>query len=275
MAIITISRGTFSGGTALAERLAERLQYPCVSREMILEETAFRSHVPADQVATAIEKRPSFWQRVMGQRSTYLTLFRAALCEHARDGRLVYHGHIGHLLLPGIAHVLRVRVTADLECRVQAAMMQYATREAALAHIEKVDRERREWSRFLFGVDWDDPLLYDIVVNIGRLSLDGACHALVQLAGSAEFQATPDSARALQNLILQSRVSAALSLDERTSDAELTVTAADGRVTIIGKAAWPDGMEAVRQVAEQVKEVESVDCRLSFLSVPYANVPIA
>ena len=275
MAIITISRGTFSGGSALAERVAKRLGYPCVSREMILEETAFRSHVAPDEVASAIEKRPSFWQRMMGQRTTYLTLFRAALCEHARDGRLVYHGHIGHLLLPGIAHVLRVRVTADMERRIQAAMMQFATREAALAHIERVDRERREWSRFLFGVDWDDPLLYDIVVNVGRLSLDGACNALIQLADSAEFRATPESARALQDLILQSRVAAALSLDERTSDAEVTVTAADGRVTIIGKAAWPDGIEAVKQVAEQVKDVESVECRLSFLSVRYANVPVA
>ena len=179
------------------------------------------------------------------------------------------------LLLPGIAHVLRVRVTADLDSRVQAALMQYATREAAHSHIARVDRERGEWSRFLFGVDWDDPLLHDIVVNVGRLSLDGACNALIQLAGSAGFRATPESARALQNLVLQSRVAAALSVDERTSDADVTVTAAAGRVTMIGKAAWPDGIEAVQQVAEQVPDVEAADCRLSFVSFPSANVPVA
>ena len=37
MSIITISRGTFSGGRDLAECLAQKLGYPCISREVIVE----------------------------------------------------------------------------------------------------------------------------------------------------------------------------------------------------------------------------------------------
>ncbi|HTX53324.1 MAG TPA: cytidylate kinase family protein [Candidatus Baltobacteraceae bacterium] len=274
MAIITISRGTYSGGSALAQQVAERLGYPCVSREVILE-AAWASGMSAEEITAALEKRPSFWHRVMGQRTAYLTFVRAALCEHARDGRLVYHGHVGHLLLPGITHVLRVRATADQEFRIQAALPQHTTREAALAHIARVDRERREWSQFLFGVNWDDPLLYDLVLNLSRISLDTACEAVLRLAARPEFQPTPASAKALRDLVLQSRVAAALAADDRTRDAALTVTANDGRVTVTGTAHWPEGVEAVAPVARQVEGVTDLRCNVTFKSIPYAGEPVA
>jgi cytidylate kinase len=272
MAIITISRGTFSGGGALAHRVAERLGYPCLSREVIVE-AASRSHVPAEEITAAMEKRPAFWHRVLGQRTAHLLFVRAALAEHARADQLVYHGYLGHLLLPGVAHVLRVRVIADLEFRIQAALADHRTREAALAYIEKVDQERRDWSRFLFGVDWEDPLLYDVVLNLSRMSLETAGEAVIRLAASPEFQASPESAQALQDLVLQSRVAAALGMDERTRHADLTVTAAAGLVTVSGRARWPDGVEAVSQVAEQVEGVKAVRSNVSFTSLPYADVP--
>jgi cytidylate kinase len=274
MAIITISRGTFSGGEALAKRVAERLGYQCVSREVLLE-ASWGSGIPAEELTAAMEKRPSFWHRVMGQRTAYLTLVRAALCEHAGGGELVYHGHVGHLLLPGIAHVVRVRVIADMPFRVHAALPQHGTREAALAYIEKVDQERREWVRFLFGVDWDDPLLYDLVLNLSRISLDTAGEAVVQMAARPEFQPTSESAKALRDLVLRSRVEAALAIDPRTRDAELTVAADDGVVDVIGAARWPDGVGAVSLIAQQVKGVTNLRCNVSFMSVPSAGVPVA
>jgi cytidylate kinase len=274
MAIITISRGTFAGGSELAQRVADRLGYQCTSREVMLE-AAWGSGIPAEEITTAMEKRPSFWHRVMGQRTAYLTLVRAALCEHACGGQLVYHGHVGHLLLPGVDHVVRVRVIADMPFRVQAALPQHSTREAALAFIEKVDQERREWCRFLFGVEWDDPLLYDLVLNLSRMSLDTACGAVIQLAARPEFQPTPKSAKALQNLVLRSRVEAALAIDPRTRDAELTVTADDGIVDINGQAGWPDGVESVNLVVQQVKGVKDLRSKVSFTTVPYAGTMVS
>ncbi len=270
MAIITISRGTFSGGSELAERVAALLGYQCTSREVILE-AAWGSGLPAEEITTAMDKRPSFWHRVMGQRTAYLTLVRAALCEHARGGQLVYHGHVGHLLLPGISHVVRVRVIADMPFRIQAALPQHHTPEAAQAYIEKVDQERREWVRFLFGVEWDDPLLYDLVLNLSRMSLDSACETVIQLAARPEFQSTPDSAKALRDLVLRSRVEAALAIDPRTREAHLTVTADDGAVEVIGEAHWPDGVEAVTSVAQQVEGVKALRSKVSYTSVPYSQ----
>jgi Cytidylate kinase-like family len=119
MSIIAISRGTFSGGEALAKRVAEQLGYRCLSRETILEEAAKACGVPAKDLVGAMEKQPAFWQRVLGERAAHLTFVRAALCAQARADTLVFHGHVGHLLLPRISHVIRVRVFADLDLPYQ------------------------------------------------------------------------------------------------------------------------------------------------------------
>ena len=172
MSIIAISRGTFSGGETLAKRVAERLGYQCLSREANLNLAAKAYGIPAEDLAAAMEKRPSFWHRVAGERTAHLAFVRATLCEQAREGRLVYHGLVGHLLLPGVSHVIRVRVIADMEFRIKAAMQQQNFGRAdAQAYIETVDRERRQWIRFLFDVEWDDPHLYDVVLNLSRMSL--------------------------------------------------------------------------------------------------------
>lgn len=258
MSIIAISRGTFSGGEALAKAVASRLGYRCLSREVILE-AAWGYGVPADEMIRAMEKRPHLWERLAGERAVHLTLMRAALCEHARGGNLVYHGHVGHLLLPGITHVIRVRVIADMEYRIQAAMKQQGlSREAAGAFIEKVDKERREWTRFLFDVDWDDARLYDAVLNLSRVGLATASEIVVRLAGDAEFKPTATSVKALQDLALSSRVSAILATDTRTKGADLTVTADDGHITVSGITGSRRVMEAIPLVAGQADGIKEV-----------------
>lgn len=124
MSIIAISRGTFSGGEALAKRVAERLRYRCLAREANIETAAHRYMVPAEELTAAMERRPSFWERMVGERAAYLAFVRAALCEEARGGRLVYHGYLGQALLAGVSHVISVRVIADPEYRIRAAQQQ-------------------------------------------------------------------------------------------------------------------------------------------------------
>jgi len=270
MAIIAISRGTFSGGEALAKCVAERVGYPCLSREANLEEAAKTYGVPAEDLTAAMERPPSFWQRVVGERAAYLTFVRACLCEHAQADNLVYHGLVGHLLLPGISHVLRVRVIADLDYRIKAASAERKRGyPEALAYIEKADRERRQWVRFLFDVEWDDPHLYDLIVNLSRVSLDMACATVARLTEQDEFKATPESRKAMANLALGSRVSAQLALDPRTSGVAVEVVAEDGIVTITGETRWQPVKDAIHTVARDVDGVKEVRSEVRFIpSVP-------
>jgi cytidylate kinase len=269
MSIIAISRGTFSGGEALAKRVAEQLKYRCLSRETNLEIAAQRYMVPTEELTAAMEKRPTFWERMVGERAAYLTFVRAALCEAARGGRLVYHGYLGHLLLPGISHVISVRAIADADLRILAAQRQRnLAREDALAHIEKADKERREWTRFLFEVDWEDPRLYNLVLNLSRMSLNAACETVAQLTEQDEFKPNAASLKAMEDLTLHSQVSAALAMDFRTRGVELKVTTDDGIVTVTGKSRWPEVADAVPVVVRQAAGVKAVKCEITGISTP-------
>jgi len=106
-------------------------------------------------------------------------------------------------------------------------------------------------------VDWDDPYLYDVVLKLGRVSLETACETVVQLTEREDFQPTAASLKALQDLTLQSRVSAALLKDSRTREGDLKVAADDGIVTITG-AAPPGVAEAVPLVVNQLHGVKGV-----------------
>ena len=258
MAVITISRGTFTGGQELAECLAERLGYQCLSREVILD-AATTFGVPVEKFIEAMEKPPSFWERLTGERTDYLNYLRAALSERAMVGNLVYHGYAGHLLLSSIPNVLRVRAIADLETRVQTAMARNnLDRKSAIARVKRIDKERSDWMRFLFGVDWEDPRLYDVVVNISRLGVAGACDLVASVAAMKPFQPNPESTKAMNDLVLASRVWVTLAGNPETAGSSLKVTADGGVVTITGTAVSWDVVDSIGVVAATVEGVREV-----------------
>ncbi len=258
MPIITISRGTFSGGKELAECLAEKLRYPCLSREVVVE-AAERYGVSESELFAALSRAPSFLDRLKRDRERYLAFIRAALCQRARAGNLVYHGLAGHHLLAGIHHVIRVRVVADISYRVQAAMKRLGmTSHQAEAYIRKVDRERVKWTQFLYGVAWEDPRNYDVVLNLERLGLQGACTTVVRMAELEMFQPTAESLAAMEDLALSSLVLAVLARDERTRDGSFQVRATAGVVTVDGVVRVPGMAESVPEVAGDAEGVKQV-----------------
>lgn len=258
MPIITISRGTFSGGKDLAECLASKLGYPCISREVIAE-AAEQYGVSQAELGAALGRAPSLRDRVRRDRDRYLAYIRAVLCQRASTGNLVYHGNAGHHLLAGIRHVIRVRAVADISYRVQAAMkhLNMSSRQAE-AHIQKVDDERRKWTRFLYGVEWDDPSNYDVVLNLEFLGIDGACDVVLRMTELEMFQPTDESRAALAELTLASQVTAALARDKRTQDGEFRVSTHHGVVTVEGVVRLREMAEAVGQVVPAVDGVKEL-----------------
>ncbi len=243
----------------LAERVAERLGFDIVSREEVVHEAA-RFGVPEEDLQRALLKPPGLWDRFHHERRHYLAFVQAALCERVRGGRVVYHGNAGHLLLPGVSHVVCVRLIAPMEFRVRMLRERSGRTEAeALHHIETVDRQREKWTRFLYGVDWLDPHLYDLCVNLRTLELDDAVHLVAQVAEATRFQPTEASRQAMANLVLASRVNAALAADDRTISAEVELAAEDGVIFIRGRLRPASLVDAVIDVARHVPGVERVD----------------
>lgn len=235
MSIITVSRGSMSGGESLAECLASTLGYPCVGRN-ILVEAAASVGVSEETLISKFERSPSLWGRLTSDRRFYVIAVQSALLEQASSGDLVYHGHAGHLLLKDIPNVLRVRLIAPLEMRAQSVMeQQHLTRDAAVEYIRNIDEDRVRWTKFIFGVDWRDPNLYDMVLSLENMSIKAACSIVSQAANQPEFVTSESERKILKDQLLASRVQVALIKSPRTRSIEFEVTSNDGMVEIFGE----------------------------------------
>jgi cytidylate kinase len=259
MSVITISRGTFSGGKILAECLTQQLGFRNIDRDVIVERAA-ASGVSQEELRNALEKPPGFLERFRHRKYTYLALIQAALAEEVRTGKVVYHGNAGHLLLKGGTPVLRTRIIAPLEFRLEMCRQRLKlSRAEALTYIEKVDQDRRKWTQYLYGVDWGDPALYDLVLNLEFITICEACNIIASTVKQRCFEFTPEGQASMNDLALASRVKAQLALDPATSHLEVEVGCQAGVVFIRGRLAAIDEVEEVRRVAGAVAGVTEVN----------------
>jgi len=260
MSVITISRGSFSGGKALAERLAEKLGYRCIGRETIVER-AGASGISHDELLAALLNPPGFLERFKHKRYQYLTLFQAALAQEVKNGNVVYHGNAGHLMLKGASAVLRIRIIAPLEMRL--AMVQERlnlTGNEALDYVHKMDEGRRKWTHYLYGVNWEDPALYDMVLNLEHTEIEEACNVIEALARSRRcFEPSPECREQLEDLVLASSVRVALAMNSSTSHLEVDASARDGQVSIRGKVTETGDWDEVKRVAIAVPGVTGLN----------------
>ena len=170
MQIICISRFSYGYGKELAERLADKLGYQSIAREELVDK-ATASGIPVGKLETAIVKRQLFSEELGIEMDRFKAFMTHSLCEQALKGGIVYHGRGGHLVLPGLIHVLRIRAIANMEDRIRMVMQRMNfTRKQAKRYIEEVDEDRRKYARFLYNVDCDDPSHYDYLrFNLLRL----------------------------------------------------------------------------------------------------------
>jgi cytidylate kinase len=272
--IITISGGTYCGGEAVAAGVADRLGHRYIKRDVISGSSLPGGGESAEDSIAAMEQRPPLWNRVTGRRADHLHQMRAALCEMGDAGKVVYYGYLGHLLLAAAPRLLRVRVMTDRETRIQEAMLQqHLSRHDAIAHLERVDTGRRQWTRFLFEVDWEDPAQFDLVLNRASLGTDAVCDIISRTALRSAYADTTDSIQDVRDFTLKTRVAARLALDPRTAGAPLEVAADSGSVTISGEIKSLVMIEAAMRVVGEVEGVEERINRIQFtgdlMSVPY------
>jgi cytidylate kinase len=264
MPVVLISRGTMSGVTLLVQRLAECTGFSCVAREDLV--ALVNQHgALAHKIVERMGNPAQGYEQLCELRRPYVILMRAALLEYARRDDLIYHGYSGHLLLPPVPHFVRVRIGAPTAMRVEMTMARlHCGTEEARAHIVRDDEERVRWARFMYGQDIRDPSLYDVCINLERISFETACDLLCALKDAAACQANRESAALVDRLLLASRVEAALVTDPRTVSIEVGAEVSDGHVTLTGPYVDDARRAAVLEIARSVDGVSGVEYRHGF-----------
>jgi cytidylate kinase len=263
VAIVFVASVSFGGGERLARALADKLGYPFFSRDDLVAR-ANELGIPVGKLELAMVKKPAVAERLARLREQYLAVATARMCEVAKEGNLVYLGRTGHMLLPGVSHVVRVRVVPQSEQRLENAMQRTKlSREKAERMLADIDIDVRSWVRFVHGVDFDDLARYDLVVNLEHLSLTNAAIALCNLVELPDFQPTPASRRAMQELDLQAQARLRLTLDPRTAEADLTVRASGGVVTVTYVPGQAEVAPLIPDVLRQLEGCREVRCTLA------------
>ena len=206
MAIITISRGSYNRGKDVAEKLAERLGYECISREILLEASK-EFNIPEIKLVRAIQDAPSILNRVTRTKEKFVAYIRAALFKHVQKDNVVYHGLFGHFFLQDIPHVLKVRIVGDMDARVEDEVKREGITAAKAREIlTRDDQERRKWAMHLYGADAWDATLYDLVIHLKTISVEDAVSLIMHTLEFSGFKTTPESQQAIDNLVEATRM---------------------------------------------------------------------
>jgi cytidylate kinase len=197
---ITISRETGSGAVTVAQMLVEQLNAASESSVNTAGWMVFDRNL-AKQVLTDHEL-PQNWERfvvedarlpveaiveeLLGLHPTQWTLVQhttKTILRLASLGRAILVGRGAEAITSRLPFVFHVRLVAPLGNRIQHASRYYnLTEEDAAKMIKEADHARRRYLRRYFDADVDDPLLYDVVLNTGRLGFVRTAEIIAQAA---------------------------------------------------------------------------------------------
>ena len=210
MYFITLSRKMGANGSEIARRVAQELHCNLYDTEAI--EHRAREMGFLKDVQDIDEKVPSLFQRIFSSRpQAHLNRLMAVIYELASQGNALFLGRGSHLLLREFPCAMHVRVTASLGKRIGNMEERGLRREEAIRVLQRIDHERAAFIKFAFGADWDNPELYDVVLNMDHLSIPLAADIVINMATSDAMKSrSMDAMQSLGMMSLARRAEAAL-----------------------------------------------------------------
>ena len=188
-------------------------------RHEVVDHVSSRMHVPTSLINRLREGKAGTLERLRADQASLAVYMTEEVLDVAARGNVVLRGWGATCLLRTVPHVVCVRVTRPFEQRVawlQRAASATTTSPSSREEIRRSDRAHAARMHAQFGVTWGDPLLYDLVLNTGRVSVESCAQQIAALAQRPEFAETEASRAMLQNLALEARVRSALRADEAT-----------------------------------------------------------
>jgi cytidylate kinase len=203
MAVITISRQFGAGGITLGKMIAESMGYTFADSD-ILQRVAKEANVSTHwvesfekeagsklsrMISSMVSKR--WLDRVIGDErgyldeQIYLDYLVLIIAQFADEGNVVILGRGSQYILndhPDAVHILLVN---EFENRVKFMMDRYEMpRKKAERTVVNEDRRRVNLYKRVGKSDYEDPHLYHLVLNMGRLDLQTARDMVCRLVGS-------------------------------------------------------------------------------------------
>jgi cytidylate kinase len=191
--LITVSREFGAGGSDFARELGERLGWTVLDQD-IIRRVAERLQLKVGTVERLDEHPPSWLARVtsalliappelpvgidtahMLHMDSVAETAQNVLVEAAENPPLIIVGHSGQNIFANRPGSLHVRLIAPLESRVDRLAARFGwDRETATERANHIDADRAAYAQRYYHREWRDPLLYHVIIDTGRVSIDEA-----------------------------------------------------------------------------------------------------
>jgi cytidylate kinase len=262
MTVIAMTREIGSHGSDVAARIGAELGLEIINSEIVVPDVAGSLGVEQSVVRRYLEGRASLFDRwqVDTRKLSQYTL--GEVLNLAMKDNVLIRGWGAAALFQGIRGILCVRVCAPMAERVRVMMERLGMdAEATRREIERFDAANSHALRASFNFDWDDALLYHMVLNSARLPVDVCVRAVCQLAQEARFQDEASTKSALADKLLESRVRAALVEEIGSGEmATISLSTADGKIILEGvtsNIALPSRAAELTRAIEGVNEIDN------------------
>ncbi len=200
MAVITISRQFGAGGRTLGKRIAKELGYTFAD-SLIVDKIAEAARVSSAFVESMEKEAGTKLTRVIstvmnkslldkilgGERGyideeMYLDYLVLIISQMAEEGNVIVLGRGSQYILNDHPDAFHILLIDEFDNRVKFMMKHYDYSEkSAVQVVNAEDKRRTNLYRKIGKTDYDDPTLYHLVLNMGRMNLDAAAALVTKL----------------------------------------------------------------------------------------------
>ena len=199
MTVIAMTREIGSRGTDVAAGVAAELGLEIINSEIVVPHVAGSLGVEQSAVQRYLDGKASLFDRwqIDTRKLSQHTLDQ--ILNLALKDNVLIRGWGAAALFQGIRGVICVRVCAPMALRVRVMMERLGVEDADAIQqeIERFDAGHSRATRAAFNFDWNDALLYHIVLNSARVTIDYCVKAVCDLAQHQRSQDDSETKAAL------------------------------------------------------------------------------
>ncbi|MDF1592507.1 MAG: cytidylate kinase family protein [Desulfobacterales bacterium] len=267
MSLITISQSMGSADPDIAKIVANKLNLELFDDQR-LRDRAMQLEIKSEDLKGLDEKAPGFFDRFLSSKpESYLEYMESVIYEVAKEGQGVIMGHGSQILLRDFGCALHVLIHASEPYRIeQLGKKQGLGPEVARKLILKSDNEKKGFFKFAFNLNWDDPSLYDLMINSGKLGSEAAASLIIATARLDEIKTCSLTALETMEKLSQERAVRAVLLKHNVNLTLLHLEVPQkGTLALRGFAYSEEDKERVIKLVKSVPGIASVTPEISIL----------
>ncbi len=261
MAIVTMTREMGTLGKEVARELSQRMNYTVIHAELTEPESQRAQRGEESEVYRFLEGSQDELDKWRNNHSSGGYLTPEEIFEIALDGNVLIRGWGATRLLSSVPNILSLRVCAPMEFRIDQMQQRLGIDASmALREIKRNDATHSGIFMRFFGVDWTDPLNYDLVMNTGGLSPSVCTDILCDAVTGAVFAETEECRQQLRDNLLEAKIRSALTGDSRLqrSGRHIHFSVQDASVRLYGLVTDATARQTAEHLVAEQSGVRSV-----------------